>query len=140
MFIQAIQAPQTPWQALLQWLPSIGWTTVIGGIISATWKLRGFLADAKTRTTKAEEQLTAVVTSNGELKDLLKSQVDAQKELATSVHQLADAIHQQADRHAEQLGLIREMMAEQKLLGQNQMVIMNGFQRVVEQLIDAVKE
>ena len=72
--------------------------------------------------------------------ETLAGQVTAQHELAASVHQLADAIHHQTDLHSEQLGLIREMIGEQKVLAANQMAIMNGFQRVVEQLIDAVAE
>jgi hypothetical protein len=81
-----------------------------------------------------------IADSNTELKETLEGQVSAQRELAVSVHQLAEAMGRQSDLHAEQMGLIREMSSEQKLLAQNQMVIMNGFQRVVEQLIDAVKD
>ena len=143
MFIQAVQAatqPQGPWTWLVQYLPVIGWPAVILAAARGSWKLSSFLTKAETRTDNAEKSLNAVVASNTELKDMLKGQVNAQEQLANSVHQLADAIHHQSDMHSEQLGLIREMVAEQKLPAQNQMVIMNGFQRVVEQLIDAVKE
>ena len=143
MFIQAVQAatqPQSPWVWLLQYLPVIGWPTVILAAVRVSWKLSSFLTKAETRTDTAEKNLAAVVASNNELKEMLRGQVGAQEQLAQSVHQLADAIHHQSDMHAEQLGLIREMVGEQKLLAQKQMVIMNGFQRVVEQLIDAVKE
>ena len=140
MFIQTTPEAQTPLAWLAQYLPLIGWPTVIAAIARGSWKLSSFLTKAETRTETAEKNLAAVVTSNTELKDMLKGQVGAQEQLANSVHQLADAIHHQSDMHAEQLSLIRDMVAEQKLLAQNQMVIMNGFQRVVEQLISAVKE
>lgn len=109
-------------------------------LIKVTWHVRGFLNDVKARAIAAEAQVTALAKSNAELKNTLEGQVNAQRELAQSVHQLAEAMYHQSELHSEQLGLIREMSSEQKLLAQNQMVIMNGFQRVVEQLIDAVKD
>lgn len=141
LLAQAADAAQSsPWQWLVTYLPVIGWPSVIVAIATGSWKLSGFLTKAEGRTENAEKQLAAVVSSNLELKQTLEGQVNAQRELAQSVHQLAEAMGRQSDLHAEQLSLIREMSSEQKLLAQNQMVIMNGFQRVVEQLIDAVKE
>lgn len=87
-----------------------------------------------------EAHTETILVRNEELKAALSSQVEAQRKLAESVHGLADAIHHQSDMHAEQLSLIREMISEQKVMAANQMTIMNGFQRVVEQLIDIVKE
>lgn len=84
---------------------------------------------------------TKVITeSNKELKTLIEAQSNAQEKLAESVHQLATAVETQAQVHREQLDLIRDMASEQRVLSANQLVIMNGFQRVVEQLIDAVRE
>lgn len=84
---------------------------------------------------------TKVITeSNGELKSLIEAQSNAQEKLAESVHQLAGAVETQAGVQHEQLNLIREMATEQRVLSANQLTIMNGFQRVVEQLIDAIRE
>ena len=137
-FVQAV-APvvqQSPWDWVSAHLPLVGWPTVILGV----WKASRFLTKVEGRAVASEERLKVIADSNTELKETLEGQVTAQRELAVSVHQLAEAMGRQSDLHAEQMGLIREMSSEQKLLAQNQMVIMNGFQRVVEQLIDAVKE
>jgi len=84
---------------------------------------------------------TKVITeSNKELKTLIEAQSNAQEKLAESVHQLASAVETQAGVQHEQLNLIRDMAAEQRVLSANQLVIMNGFQRVVEQLIGAIRE
>lgn len=131
---------QSPWDWVSTHLPLVGWPTVIVCAVKIAWHTRGFLSDVKARAITAEQQVISLAKSNKELKETLEAQVNAQRELAQSVHQLAEAMHHQSDLHSEQLGLIREMSSEQKLLAQNQMVIMNGFQRVVEQLIDAVKE
>ena len=81
----------------------------------------------------------AISDSNAELKNHLESQVQAQRELAQSVHQLADAIHHQAEVSSEELGLVREMATKQDVLMANQTTIMTNFQRVVEQLIEIVR-
>lgn len=81
----------------------------------------------------------AISESNAELKANLEGQVQAQRELAQSVHQLADAIHHQAEVAAEELGLVREMGVKQDVLMANQTTIMTNFQRVVEQLLDIIK-
>ena len=138
--LQAAAVVQTPWDWLMTRLPLVGWPTVIVCAIKIAWHARGFLNDVKARAIAAEKQVTTLASSNAELKETLEGQVTAQRELAQSVHQLAEAMHHQSELHSEQLGLIREMSNEQKLLAQNQMVIMNGFQRVVEQLIDAVSK
>jgi hypothetical protein len=80
------------------------------------------------------------VESNKELKTLIEAQLQAQEKLAESVHLLAEGVKAQAEVQREQLDLIRDMTAEQKVLSANQLTIMNGFQRVVEQLIDAVRD
>jgi hypothetical protein len=143
-------AQQGPWAWLASYLPLIGWPTVILGL----WKASRFLIKVESRAVASEERLKIMVEAattsetrlkqlsenNTELKQILEGQVNAQRELAQSVHQLAEAIHHQSELHSEQLQLMRDMSAEQKLLAQNQMVIMNGFQRVVEQLIDAVRD
>jgi len=145
LLVQAAEAAQPsaaqgPWAWLLQYLPVVGWPAVIVAVALGSWRLSSFLTKADSRAANAEKQLDAVVSSNLELKQTLEGQVTAQRELAQSVHQLAEAMNHQSDLHSEQLGLIREMSAEQKLLAQNQMTIMNGFQRVVEQLISAVSD
>ena len=89
---------------------------------------------------KVEANSKAITDSNAELKAHLESQVQAQRELAQSVHQLADAIHHQAEVSSEELGLVREMATKQDVLMANQNTIMINFQRVVEQLIDIVKK
>jgi methyl-accepting chemotaxis protein len=83
---------------------------------------------------------SAITESNKELKRLIEAQSQAQDKLADSVHQLAEAVKSQAEVQHQQLDLIREMASEQRVLSANQLTIMNGFQRVVEQLIDAVRE
>ena len=132
---------QSPWDWVVTHLPLVGWPTVIICAVKIAWHIRGFLNDVKARAIAAESQVrTPSQSSNTELKETLEGQVNAQRELAQSVHQLAEAMHHQSDLHSEQLGLIREMSSEQKVLASNQMVIMTGFQRVVEQLIAAVAE
>jgi uncharacterized protein YktB (UPF0637 family) len=91
-------------------------------------------------TRKLDDNTKAISDSNAELKAHLESQVQAQRELAQSVHQLADAIHHQAEVSSEELGLVREMATKQDVLMANQTTIMTNFQRVVEQLIDIVKK
>lgn len=86
------------------------------------------------------DQNTKVITeSNKELKSLIEAQSMAHDKLADSIQQLADAVKTQATNQHEQLELIRDMAAEQRVLSANQLTIMNGFQRVVEQLIEAVR-
>lgn len=90
---------------------------------------------------RSVDQNTKVITdSNKELRAMIVQQAESQEKLAESVQKLAEAVAQQSDRQSEQLELIRDMAGEQKLLMANQMTIMNGFQRVVEQLIQAVRE
>lgn len=125
---------QTPFEWILHYLPTIGWPAVLVGL----WHASRFLWKLEQRALAAEKSLGIVAESNLALKEMLSGQVLAQRELAASVHQLAEAIHGQSEMHSEQLALIREMIGEQKVLAANQMAIMNGFQRVVEQLIDAV--
>jgi uncharacterized protein YktB (UPF0637 family) len=86
-----------------------------------------------------ESNSKAINDSNAELKSHLESQIQAQRELAQSVHQLAEAIHHQAEVSSEELGLVREMATKQDVLMANQTTIMTNFQRVVEQLIDIVR-
>lgn len=86
-----------------------------------------------------EANTKSINDSNAELKAHLEQQVQAQRELAQSVHQLADAIHHQAEVSSEELGLVREMATKQDVLMANQTTIMTNFQRVVEQLIEIVR-
>lgn len=81
-----------------------------------------------------------IAESNKELKTLIESQSQAQEKIAESVHNLAESVQTQAEVQREHLDLIRDMNAEQKVLSANQLTIMNGFQRVVEQLISAVRD
>jgi hypothetical protein len=135
--LQAAAAPvPSPWDWAIAHLPVIGWPTVILGV----WKASRFLTKVEERAVASEARLKLIADSNTELKQTLEGQVTAQRELAVSVHQLAEAMHHQSELHSEQLQLIREMSNEQKLLAQNQMTIMNGFQRVVEQLINVVSD
>jgi len=87
-----------------------------------------------------EANTKAITESNNELKKLIEAQSQAQDKLAESVHQLAEGVKSQAEVQHEQFGLLRDMATEQRVLSANQLTIMNGFQRVVEQLIDAVRE
>lgn len=89
---------------------------------------------------RVDANTKVIADSNVELKAHLEGQVQAQRELAQSVHQLADAIHHQAEVSSEELGLVREMATKQDVLMANQTTIMTNFQRVVEQLIDIVKK
>ena len=87
-----------------------------------------------------EANTKAITESNNELRKLIEAQSQAQDKLAESVHQLAEGVKAQAESQHEQFELLRDMAAEQRVLSANQLTIMNGFQRVVEQLIDAVRE
>jgi len=89
--------------------------------------------------TGIDHSIEMITESNNTLKAMVARQLEAQEKLADSVAKLAEAVKQQSDTHEEQLALIRDMASEQKILSSNQMTIMNGFQRVVEQLIDAVR-
>jgi len=84
---------------------------------------------------KLEANTKAISDSNSELKANLESQVQAQRELAQSVHQLADSIHHQAEVSSEELGLVREMATKQDVLMSNQNSIMVNFQNILQQLI-----
>lgn len=85
--------------------------------------------------TKLEINTKAIEEGNAELKLNLEAQVQAQRELAQSVHQLADSIHHQAEVSAEELGLVREMATKQDVLMSNQNSIMVNFQSILQQLI-----
>jgi uncharacterized protein YktB (UPF0637 family) len=85
-----------------------------------------------------EANTKAINDSNAELKAHLESQVQAQRELAQSVHQLAEAIHHQAEVAAEELGLVREMATKQDVLMANQNSIMVNFQSILQQLISVL--
>ena len=87
-----------------------------------------------------ETNSKTITESNAELRKLIEAQSSAQDKLAESVHQLAEGVKLQSETQREQLDLIRDMETEQRVLSANQLTIMNGFQRVVEQLIDAVRE
>jgi hypothetical protein len=136
LMLTAATQQLTPFEWAVQHIQLIGWPAVL----VAAWKISRFLVKIEERALSAEKSIIVITESNKELKDTLAGQVTAQHELAASVNQLAEAIHQQTGVHAEQLSLIREMIGEQKVLAANQMAIMNGFQRVVEQLIDAVAD
>lgn len=87
-----------------------------------------------------EANTKAITESNKELKNLIGAQSQAQDKLAESIHQLAEGVKTQAEIQRDQFSLLKDMTTEQRVLSANQLTIMNGFQRVVEQLIDAVKE
>lgn len=86
-----------------------------------------------------ESNTKAITKSNEELKRLIEAQSQAQDKLVNSVHQLAEGVKAQAQVQHEQFQLLTSMATEQRVLSANQLTIMNGFQRVVEQLIDAVR-
>jgi len=137
MFLQAVaQATQTPFEWVSNHLQVIGWPTVV----LFAWRASRYLTKFEARAVAAENRLLVVADSNKELNENLKEQARAQEKHAIAIDQLAKAVQSQTQTHSEQTGLIHEMINEQKLLAQNQTTIMNGFQRVVEQLIDAVKE
>jgi hypothetical protein len=84
---------------------------------------------------KLEINTKAIQEGNAELKANLEAQVQAQRELAQSVHQLADSIHHQAEVSSEELGLVRDMATKQDVLMSNQNSIMVNFQSILQQLI-----
>jgi hypothetical protein len=87
-----------------------------------------------------EENTKTIAENNAELRNLIAAQIEGQHELTASVAKLAEAVKRQSDSHAELLALIHEMASGQKVMMANQMTITNGFQRVVEQLIEVVKD
>jgi hypothetical protein len=89
--------------------------------------------------TMIEGHTKVITESNQELKKLIEAQSVAQSRLVDSVQQLIEGIRVQAEAHHEQLNLLREMVSDQKVLSANQLTTMNGFQRVVEQLISALR-
>jgi len=86
-------------------------------------------------SSKLDANTKVIADSNAELRSNLESQVQAQRELAQSVHQLADSIHHQAEVSSEELGLVREMATKQDVLMSNQNSIMVNFQSILQQLI-----
>lgn len=131
MILTLLQAnPNLPIQ---QYGPSVGSALICTGLF--IWSQIQIFQLKKV----VEDNTGAIKESNVELKTTLEGQVAAQRELAHSVQQLAEAIHHQSDMHAEQLGLIRDMVTKQEVLAANQNSLMTGLQRVVEQLIDVVK-
>jgi hypothetical protein len=125
----------TPFEWAVQHIQLIGWPSVL----VVVWKMTKFLTKLEDRALDAEKNLRVVAESNIELKSALEGQVQAQRELANGVHQLAEAMSRQSEMHAEQLGLIRDMQTKQEVLAANQTALMGGLQRVIEQLINAVK-
>jgi hypothetical protein len=87
-----------------------------------------------------EENTRTIGDHNKELRDIVAQQIEGQRELIEAVGKLAEAVARQSESHAEQLSLIHELASEQKVMMANQMSITNGFQRVVEQLIEVVKD
>ena len=87
--------------------------------------------DANTKT---------ILTNNEALQQTIIKQAEMQGRLAENVNKLVDTMEQQVKSSEEKLSLIHELTTEQRVLAANQLVIMNGFQRVVEQLIQVVKE
>jgi uncharacterized protein YktB (UPF0637 family) len=128
MFLQA-----DPVSAIHEFGPVAGTIIVAAGLfIYNTIQMNNLSRTVETNT-------KAITDSNAELKEHLESQVQAQRELAQSVHQLAEAIHHQAEVSSEELGLVREMVGKQDVLAANQTTIMTNFQSVVTQLIEALR-
>jgi uncharacterized protein YktB (UPF0637 family) len=128
MFLQA-----DPISAIKEFGPSAG--AVIVCTLLVIWNT----IQLNTLGKSVEDNTKAITESNSELKAHLESQVQAQRELAQSVHQLADAIHHQAEVATEELSLVREMVSKQDVLAANQTTIMTNFQSVVTQLIEVVR-
>lgn len=128
MFLQA-----DPVSAIQEFGPYVGGVVVCAGLF--IWNT----IQMNTINRNLEDNTKAITGTNTELKAQLESQVQAQRELAQSVHGLAEAIHHQAEVAAEELSMVRDMMAKQDVLAANQTTIMTNFQRVVEQLIAIVK-
>lgn len=135
MFLQA-----DPVSTVQQFGPYVGGIVVCAGLFVWNTIQMNSLTHTVDENSKAISAFSkAIMDSNTELKNTLDGQVQAQRELAQSVHQLAEAIHHQAEVAAEELSMVRDMMAKQDVLAANQTTIMTNFQRVVEQLIDIVK-
>jgi uncharacterized protein YktB (UPF0637 family) len=126
-------AQADPVSAIQEFGPYVGGVVVCAGLF--IWNTIQMNAINR----NLESNTKAITESNAELKSQLEGQVQAQRELAQSVHGLAEAIHHQAEVAAEELSLVREMMAKQDVLAVNQTTIMTNFQRVVDQLIDVVR-
>jgi hypothetical protein len=119
-------------------LSTQGWA--VGSAIICTGLFIWAQVEAYNARKASENLVSTFTTSNGELKQMLILQAEAQGKLAGAVNNLAEAMHGQSEMHREQLDLIRDVMSEQKLQSAQMMTITNGFQRVVEQLITVVKE
>lgn len=128
MFLQA-----DPVSAIQEFGPYVGGVVVCAGLF--IWNT----IQMNTVNRNLEANTKAITDSNSELKAHLEGQVQAQRELAQSVHQLAEAIHHQAEVAAEELTMVREMMGKQDVLAANQTNIMVNFQSVVTQLIEALR-
>ena len=128
MFLQA-----DPVGAIQEFGPYVGGVVVCAGLF--IWNT----IQMNSINRNLEANTKAITDSNTELKDHLESQVQAQRELAQSVHQLAEAIHHQAEVADQELSMVREMMGKQDVLAANQTTIMVNFQSVVTQLIEALR-
>ena len=69
-----------------------------------------------------------------------ESHMQTAAKVVEAFQQLAEVIHRQADTSTAQFNIMRDMAKEQATIAANQNNITNGFQRMVEQLIGAVKD
>ncbi len=134
MFTALLLQATNPLTPIWQYGAATGSASIcVGLFIWSQMQITSFKSTVETNT-------KAITDSNLELKKLIEAQNTAQSKLIESVHQLAEGVRLQAEVHHEQLDLLRDMSTEQRVLSANQLTIMNGFQRVVEQLIGAIRE
>lgn len=72
--------------------------------------------------------------------ELLSNRTMLFGDVSKAIQSLAEAIHHQSDVHASQFEVIRGIAERQATLAANQEHITQGFQRVVEQLIQLMRE
>jgi hypothetical protein len=146
-----------PFDFLVKWLPTIGWPAVIVGV----WYLSKFISKAEERALDAEKAVIQAgkdyvslsravldlsknakeaAEKDGLLKQAIEKHIQVGNEIATGMTRLIALLHRQDEVFIEQFGILKGIAEKNAAIVANQNDITNGFQRMVERLIDAVKE
>lgn len=74
--------------------------------------------------------------SFGELKGLTVSGITSQQQVAASITELAKAIYRLSDNQMQQIGILREITSDQKVMIENQLNAQNNLQRLLERVLE----
>jgi hypothetical protein len=146
-----------PFEFLLKWLPTIGWPAVI----IVVWYLRGFISKAEKRATDAEaaviqagkdyvamaraiQDLSKSAKEAAEKAELLKQSIEKHiqvgLDIAANQVKIAALLNRQEEIDTTQFNILKDIAEKSAVVAAQQTLIVNGFQRMVERLIDAIKD